>query len=92
MDRRGSVYAWIVVVVSLVLLGLVVPLFWYIYCMTNSTFTNIFQSQNYTMPQEAQQTYDLLGKVWWILPFVIIIGLFLWAIVYSVKREPWARW
>lgn len=90
MNKMGSVYAWVVVALAIIVLGIIIPIMWYVYSEAKSAIVNALEGMGVEFPEDIQKTLAFLDALWFLLPVLIIIGLIVWAYVYSTKREPYA--
>ena len=84
-DSEGSAYAWMVVLVVMFVLFLV----W-------ATFSEPIQqfymlANNSTYGTQFNQPVQWMAFVWTYYPVIMLGGMILWAIAYSVYREA-GRW
>ena len=86
MRSRGSVYAWAVVVIGLFVLGIAIIPLWYIYTEYKAIMANYVDMSD----ENISTVMSFIDTLWFLVPVLILIGLILWAYVYSVKREPYS--
>jgi len=86
-DRRGSAYAFVMIMASLFVVTLIYVCF---YSAIDYIFDYVDNST--IVPDSGKQTIAILRVVWDKWPLVFVTGLVLLAIVWSQKREPQSGW
>jgi len=81
-DDKASAYAWTVVLVTL----FVLVICWGVMGPITETVYNHFQDSGAIMP-EMVAPMNTIMSVWRWFPVVVLFGMILWGIAYSVYHE-----
>lgn len=81
------VYVWVTILVGLFVVGMVYMLFSYVLYSDQVGLENIVNSSTWNNTQ-AQNTLTNINMAWRMWPLVFIVGLIMWGIVSSQRREP----
>jgi hypothetical protein len=83
MDKRGSVWAWFVVTISVFIIAIV-------YMIMTKPIIEIQKVTNETLnDSDYASTYNRVITVWKYWPIVMLLGLILVGVMYSIKKEPY---
>ena len=81
-NKKGSAYVWLYVLLGLFIISI-------IYLIMTPAW---IQTYNFTQEHMTVSTYDgtfqKLETFWWAFPVLLIVGLIIWGIVSSLRRDP----
>lgn len=84
LNKKGSAFVWLIVMFSIFALGLV-------YMLLSQPIRVIQDATNETLNDpDYAQSYNTTILAWKYAPILIIIGLIIWGIISSLKREPFS--
>lgn len=87
MRRKGVAGVWLMILVSIFVIGLVYIIFSYVLYSDTVGLAHIVNTSTINNT-DAQSTLAQINTVWRWWPAPFIIGLFIWGIVSSQRKEP----
>jgi len=94
MGRKGSAFAWLVILIAIFAIGLVYMIFTNVFVGMLIPYTEAYLS-TVTYPNgtavnitDATATINLIKLVWNAWPLIAIIGLIVVGFVMAQRREP----
>ena len=83
-NKRGSAFVWLIVMFSIFTIGL-------IYMIMSQPIRVVQDATNSTLNDpDYAQSYNTTIMAWKYSPILLIIGLMIWGIISSLKKEPFS--
>lgn len=87
MNRKGVMGVWLVILISIFIIALVYIIFSYVLYSDTNGIAHLVNTSTIDN-EDAQATLTTISTVWRWWPAPLIIGLIIWGIVSSQRREP----
>jgi len=86
-QRKGVAMVWLYILFSYFIIGVVYIIFSYVLYSEDVGIGNIINTSTIDN-EDAQSTLQTISTVWRWWPLPLIVGLFIFGIVQSQRREP----
>ena len=81
-NKKGQVVVWIFALVFLFMTALIYIIMTKPFLLVRDKFEGNFTGTDF------EETFDRLNTFWRIWPILVVLGVFLWAILSTIKQNP----